>query len=76
MGYINLGAYVQFKIDNIFWDVQKCACAYANNIVRGGRSLADLLTKLRVFFMIFPRYNIWIQPTKSSFNYPNFALLG
>lgn len=38
--------------------------------------MVDLLTKLRVFFKIFLRYNISIQPTKSYLNYPNVALLG
>lgn len=37
--------------------------------------MADLLTKLRVFFEIFLCYNISIQPTKSYLNYPNITLL-
>lgn len=52
------------------------ACAYVNNIVCRGKSLADLFTKLRVFFDIFLRYNISIQPTKFYLNYSNVALLG
>lgn len=42
----------------------------------GGRSLADLLTKLCVLFQIFLRYNISIQTTKSYLIYPDVALLG
>lgn len=42
----------------------------------GGRSLADLLTKLRILFDIFLYYNILIQPIKSYLNYPDIALLG
>lgn len=76
MGYMNLVAYVQHEINNIFWDIQELAQAYINNIVCGGRSLADLLTKLRILFDIFLRYNILIRPTKSYLNYSNVALLG
>ncbi len=76
MGYINLVAYVQREIDNILRDVREWACAYVNDIVCGGKSLPDLLTKLRMLFDIFIRYNISIQPTKSYLNYPDVALLG
>ena len=38
--------------------------------------MPDLLTKLRVLFDIFLRYNISIQSTKSYLNYPDVALLG
>lgn len=38
--------------------------------------MPDLLTKLRVLFNIFLRYNISIQLTKLYLNYPNVALLG
>ena len=76
MDYMNLVAYLQREIDNILWDVQKWAWAYVDNIVCRGRSLVDLLAKLRIFFNIFLRYNISIQPTKLYLNYPNVALLG
>ncbi len=76
MGYINSVAYVQREIDNIIRDVQEWARAYIDDIVCGGKSLPDLLTKLCVLFDIFLRYNISIQPTKSYLNYPDVALLG
>ena len=76
MGYINSVAYVQREIDNILQDVREWARAYVDDIVCGGRSLADLLAKLCILFDIFLRYNISIQPTKSYLNYPDVALLG
>ncbi len=76
MGYINSVAYVQCEIDNILREVREWTCAYVDNIVCGGKSLPDLLTKLRMLFDIFLHYNISIQPTKSYLNYPNMALLG
>lgn len=39
MGYINLVAYVQRKINNIFWELQEWAYAYINNIVCRRKSL-------------------------------------
>ena len=75
MGYINSVAYVQREINNILREVREWACVYVDNIVCGGKSLLDLLIKLRVLFNIFLRYNISIQPTKSYLNYPNIALL-
>lgn len=38
------------------------------------KSLPDLLKKLRILFDIFFKYNIFIKPTKSFFNYPNVRL--
>lgn len=60
MGYINSVAYVQREIDNILREVREWARAYVDDIVCGGKSLPDLLTKLRVLFDIFLRYNISI----------------
>ena len=74
MGYINSVAYVQCKIDNILRHIREWARTYVDDIVCGG--LANLLTKLCVFFDIFLRYNILIQLTKSYLNYPDVALLG
>ena len=76
MGYINLVAYVQRKIDNILRSVRSWAQAYIDDIVCGAKSLPDLLDKLRTLFEIFLKYNISISPTKSFLNYPNMALLG
>ena len=76
MSYINSVAYVQCEIDNIFRDVRECARAYVDDIVCGGRSLADLLAKLHILYDIFLHYNISIQPTKSYLNHPDVALLG
>lgn len=76
MGYINSVAYVQRKINNIFWDIRECARIYVDDIVYEGRSLPDLITKLHVLFDIFLHYNILIQPTKSYLNYPDVTLLG
>lgn len=75
MGYINLIVYVQCKIDNILQEVWEWAYAYVDDIIYGRKSLPDLLIKLYVFFDIFLRYNISIQPMKSYLNYPNVALL-
>ena len=76
MGYINLVAYVQREIDNILREVRAWARAYVDDIVCGAKSLPDLLSKLRVLFDIFLRYNISIKPTKSFLNYPDVGLLG
>lgn len=76
MGYINLVAYVQRKIDNILQDVRSWARAYVDDIVCGARSLSDLLKKLRSIFEIFLYYNISIRPSKSFLNYPDVAFLG
>ena len=76
MGYINSVVYVQRKIDNILREVREWTRVYVDNIVCRGKSLPDLLTKLRMLFDIFLRYNISIQPTKSYLNYPDVALLG
>lgn len=75
MGYINLVAYVQRKINNIFWELRKWAYAYVDNIVYGKKSLQNLFIKLCIFFDIFPRYNISIQPTKSYLKYSDVTLL-
>lgn len=76
MGYINSVAYVQREIDNIFREVRAWAQAYIYNIICDAKSLLDLLSKLRVLFNIFLRYNISIKPTKSLLNYLNVGLLG
>ena len=76
MGYINLVAYVQQEIDNIFREVQAWAQAYVDDIVCGAKSLPDLHSKLQMLFDIFLRYNISIKPTKSFLNYPDVGLLG
>ena len=76
IGYINLVAYVQQEIDNILCEVRAWAQAYVDDIVCGAKSLPDLLSKLRVLFDIFLRYNILIKPTKSFLNYPDVGLLG
>lgn len=68
MGYINLIAHVQRKINNILWEIEEWACAYVDNIVCKKKSLADFFTKLCVLFDIFLYYNILIEPTKSYLN--------
>lgn len=75
MGYINSVIYIQWEIDNIFWDVQAWVQTYIDNIICSARSLPDLLQKLRILFEIFLEYNILIQPTKSYLNYPDVGLL-
>lgn len=76
MGYINLVAYVQRKIDNIFLNVRSWIRAYVDNIVCGARLPPDLFDKLQTLFEIFLYYNISIKPTKSYLNYPNVLLFG
>lgn len=76
MGYINSVVYVQWEIDNIFWDIQAWVQTYIDNIICSTRSLPDLLQKLRILFEIFLEYNISIKPTKSYLNYPDVGLLG
>lgn len=75
IGYINLAAYIQRKIDNIFHDVRTWAHAYVDDIICGAKSLSNLLKKLRILFDIFLEYNISIKPSKSFFNYSNVGLL-
>lgn len=50
--------------------------AYIDDIICGARSLSDLLKKLCIFFKIFFKYNIFIEPTKSFFNYLDIGFLG
>ena len=75
MEYINLVAYVQRKIDNIFRAVRTWTQAYIDDIMCGAKPLPDLLDKLRTLFEIFLAYNISISPTKSYLNYPSVVLL-
>ena len=53
MGYINLAAYVQRKINNIFWSIWFKAQTYINDIMCGARLLLNLLEKLQTLFEIF-----------------------
>lgn len=76
MSYINLGAYVQQEINNIFYDVRAWAWVYVDDIICDVRSLPDLLNKLQILFNIFLHYNISIKPTKSYLNYPDIGFLG
>lgn len=45
-----------------------------NNIICWARSSLNLLKKLRILFYISLKYNIFIKPNKSFFNYPNVKL--
>lgn len=76
MGYINLVAYVQQKVDNILRNAYVRARAYMDDIICKAKSLLDLLKKLYILFNIFLEYNISIKPGKSFLNYPNIRLLG
>lgn len=76
MGYINLVAYVQQKIDHILREVCAWAPDYVDDIICKARSLSDLLKKLRILFKIFLKYNISIKLTKFFLNYSNIGLLG
>ena len=48
IGYINLVAYIQHKIDNILYNVRDWDRAYINNIICKGTSLENLLHKFRI----------------------------
>lgn len=76
MGYINLVAYVQQEIDNIFWNVWAWVQTYIDDIICDARSLPNLLQKLRILFKILLEYNILIKPIKSYLNYLDINLLG
>lgn len=75
MGYINLVAYVQCEINNILQSVRTYVRAYVNDIISGAKSLSNLFNKMCIFFDIFFKYNISIQPTKSFLNYLDIRLL-
>lgn len=75
MGYINLVAYIQHKIDNIPRVVCAWARAYVDNIICKAKSLSNLLKKLYILFDIFFKYNISIKLSKSFLNYSNVGFL-
>lgn len=76
IGYINLVAYVQREIENIFRSIRDWAHVYVDDIICVAKSLEDLLVKLRTLFEIFVTYNISVQPTKLFLNYLDVGLLG
>lgn len=76
MGYIYSIAYVQRKIDNIFWNVRDWPWAYVDDIICGATSLEDMIDQLWILFQIFVAFNISIKPTKTFLNYPDVGILG
>lgn len=76
MDYINLVAYVQYKINNILRNVRNWARAYIDDIICSRTSLKNLLYKLCILFKIFLYYNIFIKLIKSYFNYSDISLFG
>ena len=76
MGYINLIAYVQQKINNILRNLRAWTWAYVDNIICDTGFLLNFLNKLQILFNIFLYYNISIKLTKSYLNYPEVRLLG
>lgn len=76
MSYINLVAYIEHKINNIFHHIQYWVKVYIKNIIYRAKSLFDLLNKLQILFNIFFKYNISIKPIKFYLNYLNIGLFG